>query len=372
MNEMPSNLCWAVVAILFPGIPTLAVAEPPRAQALIERFHREKSPVWADGNAVTFYYRGQADQVEVHFGGDIRALNRLADSDVWTATVQLADLERAVFSYHFVPTAQDRSTQGPLAEPVVWRGPQALPTTAECTALQGTLEQFEVESKALGSQRKVTVYRPPQHDPKKPCRVIYAADGQAIDRFARVLEPLIVARQVPPVVIIGVHHGGYVGGAPDLKNYDEKKDLRLQEYFPGFNAKRFADHEAFFCTEIPAWAERRFGVSSEKSNRVVFGYSNGGRFAVEMGLRHPDRFGHVFGFSVAGKVDLAGDPEDLPRFYLAAGTWEATFHVWTSRLAEQLMKREASVHFSSRVGGHDAALWRDEFAATLLEAFGKK
>jgi hypothetical protein len=30
------------------------------------------------------------------------------------------------------------------------------------------------------------------------------------------------------------------------------------------------------------------------------------------------------------------------------------------------------VHFSSRVGGHDTALWRDEFAAALVRAFRKK
>jgi enterochelin esterase-like enzyme len=55
-----------------------------------------------------------------------------------------------------------------------------------------------------------------------------------------------------------------------------------------------------------------------------------------------------------------------------AGTWETSFHSCTSRLADQLKKRGTSVHFSSRVGGHDPALWQDEFAAAVVEAFSKK
>jgi enterochelin esterase-like enzyme len=365
---MTPNLGCTVVAILLLAGPAFAGAQQPSAQELIERHAREKSPVWADGDALTFFYRGEAEQVDVMFGGDLRALRRIADSDVWTVRVKLADLDRGVFSYHFIRTPKDRP-----AEPANWRGPNAPPAAAHCAELRGTLKSCEIDGKALGARRKATVYLPPGHDSKKPVRVVYAADGEAIERFARVLEPLIAAGRVAPVAIIGVHSGGYVGGAPDWKNYDQKKDLRLQEYFPGINPKRFADHESFFCAEVPAWAERTFGVSSARADRAVFGYSNGGRYAVEMGLRHPDVFGHIFGFSVAGngKFDFGADREELPRWYLTAGTWETSFHLCTSRLADQLKERGASVRFSSRVGGHDTALWRDEFAAALVDAFGK-
>jgi enterochelin esterase-like enzyme len=369
---MPSNLRWSVAAILLIEGPTLAGSEPPHAQALIERHCSEKSPVWADGDNLTFFYRGQATQVDVLFGGDIRPLQRVDESDVWSLTVKRPDLERAVVTYRFMPKPKDPAAGSPSAE-AVWRGPKAPRAAAECGKLRGALEQFEVESKALGTRRKATVYRPPGHDPMKPSRVVYAADGQAIDRFARVLEALIASGRVPPVVLVGVHSGGYVGGGPDFKHYDPKKDLRLQEYFPGVNAQRFADHERFFCTEVPEGAERRFGVSSVRHDRAVFGYSNGGRFAVEMGLRRPDVFGHVLGFSVAGngKFEFGKDPKELPRFYLEAGTWEESFHVCTLRLTEQLKERGVPVHFSSRVGGHDPALWRDEFAVALTRAFGK-
>jgi enterochelin esterase-like enzyme len=364
---MPSYLRWPLLVFLFPAILPLAAADPPAAQALIDRHRREKSPVWADGETATFFYRGLVDKVEVLFAGEFKSLERIADTNVWTLAVKRADLQRAVFSYRFLPTARGRPVEKPPASLAVWRGPKAPSAVTECDRLKGTLQHFEIKSKALGSPRKISVYLPAGHDSKKNNRVIYAADGEAIDRFARVLEPLISSGQVPPVVLVGVHSGGYVGGPPSLKNYDPQKDLRAQEYFPGLNAKRFSDHETFFCSEVPAWAEKRFGVSSAKVDRVIFGYSNGGRFVVEMGFRHPDLFGHVFGFSVAGngKFDFGTKRTELPRFHLMAGTWEESFHYCTSSLAKQLKERKASAHFTSRVGGHDTALWREGFVAAL-------
>jgi enterochelin esterase-like enzyme len=371
---MASKLYWFVAVVILVGDAAPQAAEPPEARTLAERHQKEKAPVWVDGDAVTFYYRGEAEQVEVMFAGSIQPLRRVPGSDAWTLSVKLPALERAVFSYRFVAKKKHPSVRQSPEDSAVWRGPKAPAAAEECANLLGRLEELEVESKALGGKRKVTVYLPPGHGPKKASRVVYAADGEAIPRFARVLEPLIAAGRVPPVVLIGVHNGGYAGGAPDIKHYDPQKDLRLQEYLPGVNTKRFAEHERFFSAEVPAWAERRFGVSSARADRAVFGYSNGGRFAVEMGLRHPDVFGHVFGFSVAGDGEFEFGPgrKDLPRFHLEAGTWEESFHGCTASLADQLKRRGASVHFTSRVGGHDTALWRDEFAAALVRAFGKE
>jgi enterochelin esterase-like enzyme len=365
---------WMLVAGLSLTAWSAALAEPPNAEALIERHHREKSPVWADGDTVTFFFRGEEDKVEVIFGGDPRVLSRVAGSDVWTLAVKLPDLDRAVFSYCFIPTTKDRPAEKGPAQLAVWRGPQAPPAATESPEFRGTLQTVDIETKGFGNRRKATVYLPPGRDSKKASPVVYAADGEAIGRFAHVLEPLISTEQLPPVVLVGVHSGGYVGGTPDQDKYDVQKDLRAQEYFPGINPKRFAEHESFFCRDVPAWVEQRFGVSSEKQDRVVFGYSNGGRFAVEMGLRHPEVFGHVFGFSVAGsgQFDYGTAQKAMPCFSLAAGTWETSFHHCTSSLADQLKERGVPVRFSSRPGGHDTALWRDEFAAALLWTFGKK
>jgi len=61
-----------------------ATASEPTAQALIERHEKEKTPVWAGGNTLTFFYRGEAGQVQLLLGGDLLDLRRLSNSDVWT------------------------------------------------------------------------------------------------------------------------------------------------------------------------------------------------------------------------------------------------------------------------------------------------
>jgi enterochelin esterase-like enzyme len=228
------------------------------------------------------------------------------------------------------------------------------------------LWHYQLHSDVLGAARKITVYLPPGHDRKQAVRVVYATDGEAIDAFVRVLEPLITAGQIAPTVVIAPHSGGRSSG-----EYDAKKDVRAQEYFPGLDDKRFADHESFFTKEVPSWAEKCFGISGKRTERAVFGYSNGGRFAVEMGIRHPELYATILGLSVAGsgKFDFGEHENDLPRFYLAAGTWDPNFYKCTSSLAEQLKDRHTSVEFSSRIAGHDAALWRDEFASAMIWAF---
>src|SRR5947209_4725768 len=66
----------------------------PTAQALMERHAKEKSPVWADGDMATFFFRGEAEEVTLAIGGETKKLRRLPDSDVWTLTVQRPGLQK--------------------------------------------------------------------------------------------------------------------------------------------------------------------------------------------------------------------------------------------------------------------------------------
>jgi enterochelin esterase-like enzyme len=350
-------------------------ADPPSAGALLARQRAESSPVWADGDVATFVFQGEADRVELRLGGDpeTRPLTRLPGSDVWTVRLEKPGLERGVFTYWLTSTRAGHTSGGDWARPRYWRGPKAPPAVEVREALQGVLEVAELASPALGASRKITTYVPPGHDRHRPSPVVYVSDGEGVKGFARVVEPMVVAGRIPPVVLVGVHAGGYLGPRPKGPiAFDPNLDLRLQEYIPSANPKRFADHETFFVKEVPAWAEKRFGVSADREDRAVSGYSNGGRFAAEMGFRHPEVFGHAFCFSVAGDAAkaLATKADQPVRFYLAAGTWEPIFHRLTAKLADALKERGVAVTFSSRVAAHDEAMWREEFADAVLSAFG--
>ena len=194
-----------------------------------------------------------------------------------------------------------------------------------------------------------------------------------------ILEPLILAGKLRPLIVVGVLNGPYQGDR--AKPYDIKADLRACEYLPGVDDVRFAKHEKFFCEEVRSWAETELGASKLPEDRAVQGVSNGGRFAVEMGMRHPELFGHVFGFSVAATSDSDGltavarlktAAVKPPRFYLAAGKWEPSFHRLTLRLAGELKKLNVPVEFASRVSGHDDAMWRQELVSVALDVVRDK
>jgi enterochelin esterase-like enzyme len=359
-----------LIVTLFPLLLLVRQPSPPAsepsAQSLIQRHEKEKSPAWVDGDTATFFYRGEAEQVKLFFGGEGVAFRRLPDSDVWTATVTKPDMAKGIFTYAILAGKKDEPIQGKKLSFENWRGPHAPPAAAKVVDLKGEVRTLDFESKALGDKRKVRVYLPPGHDRTKAYPVIYATDG---NDGAQVLEPLITAGKVPPLITVATSSGGYLGerGA----DYDIQKDLRALEYLSGINAERYAAHEKFFCEELPAWAEQEFGASKDRKERALLGCSNGARFAADMGVRHPDLFGHVFAFSVAGRREfqLPDKATGLPHFHLAAGTWEP-FLKMTTNVAEELKKHGVAVTFITRIAGHDMTMWEEELAGAATRAFG--
>ena len=198
--------------------------------------------------------------------------------------------------------------------------------------------------------RPVTVYVPP--DP--PQAVVFAADGQGISRWGRVLE----AAAGPPVMIVGVH-----GLAEEMP--------RLHEYSPVFDADRFAAHERFFVEDVGRWTRTRFGVSFPAERSAVFGASAGGELALALGLRHPDVYGAILSGSPGAGYQPAGElPRPIPRTYLVAGTQEPFFLANATRWATALRDAGADVVLRERDASHGPALWRAEFPLMVAWAFG--
>jgi enterochelin esterase-like enzyme len=197
--------------------------------------------------------------------------------------------------------------------------------------------------------RPVTVYVPP--DP--PEAVVFAGDGQLIAQWGTVLE----TAGVPPTMIVGVHQPA-----------DETR--RLQEYSPGFDPERFAEHERFFVEEVRWWVRSRFGVALPVARTAVSGVSASGELALAMGLRHPEVYGAVFCASPgAGYRPPAVMPSSLPRTYLVAGTLEPFFHQNATRWAAALRDAGADVVMTERAGSHGDAFWREEFPLMVAWAF---
>ena len=198
--------------------------------------------------------------------------------------------------------------------------------------------------------RQVTVYVPAT----PPEAIVFAGDGQMISQWGRLLE----AADVPPTMIVGVH-----------RMADET--LRLHEYSPKFDPKRFAAHEKFFVEDVGAWARSRFGVTLPAKRTAVCGVSAGGELALALGLRHPELYGAIFSASPgAGYRPPDAMPNRLPRTYLVAGTLEPFFLDNATRWAAALRDAKADVVMNERAAGHDEEMWRREFPLMVRWAFG--
>jgi len=199
--------------------------------------------------------------------------------------------------------------------------------------------------------RQVTAYLPP--DP--PAAVVFAADGQLISPWGK----LVTAAGAPSTMIVGVH-----------RLADET--LRLHEYSPGFDPKRFAAHERFFVEEVREWTRSRFGVELPKERTAVFGVSAGGELALAVGLRRPDVYGAVFCASPgAGFRPPSVMPKPLPRAYLVAGKQEPFFLENAARWAHALREAGADVVMTEREGSHGGAFWSAELPLMVAWAFGR-
>ena len=199
--------------------------------------------------------------------------------------------------------------------------------------------------------RQVTVYVPP--DP--PEAIVFASDGQGISNWGRLLEKA----DVPSTMIVGVH------GLTD-------ETLRLHEYSPGFEPKRFAAHEKFLVDDVRRWTESRFGVALPTERTAVFGVSAGGELALALGLRHPHVYGAVLCASPGGGYKPpASLPGPLPRTYLVAGTQEPFFLENARSWADALRDAGADVVMHERAGSHGGAFWREEFPLMVAWVFGR-
>ena len=312
--------------------------------------------MWRDGDDVVFCLRGSAPAVTVWFG--LEMAMELDGSALWVLVVRIRDLDRAAFSYRFLPADGDEARQW-AERSGTWRGPEAPPAPAVAETLVGELRTVELDSAALGERRRIHVYLPPGHDRHNPPGVLYATDGRV---SAELIEPLILGGRIPPIVSVGVAFGEDAGA-----------DRRAQEYLPGFHPERFEAHRRFFVEEVPAWAEAELGVTASREGRSVLGVSNGAGFAAAIGVRHPERFGTVIAFSlgITGAAP-AWVPGEAPHHYLCAGSLEEGFERGTRRWADVVRAAGAEVLHRTWVSGHDPVMWGGELPRALEWAYGSQ
>lgn len=338
--------------------PFKALDIPADPKPYLERMRDKKEEVYVEGDRLTFLYKSTAEKVDLLSGIQLN-LKKFPATDLWIAQAQMADWDRAFFNYVFV----DGGFKTGLAVKLqTWSGPKApaAPKPVPVTQLKGTVSMARIQSKALGEERTVTVYLPP--NPGKDLPAIYMADGQGASGYAGILEPLILAKKVRPVALIGVHSAPYKGkpGEP----YAPELDFRAKEYLKMVDKDTYAKSLEFFCGEVVPWATKEYNLSSKVEDRAIQGVSNGAAFATTAPVDRPGVFGYAMPFSVAAydqpafKQEIVG--KTLPRYYFAAGTLEGFIRA-TNAAHEILTAADFSSVNESYVSGHDGVMWNIAF-----------
>ncbi len=352
-------------------------------------------------------------------------MSRLADTDVWYATVSVD--RKARFEYTLatnVPPFQgiaygiDNDTIAMIAaaarpdplNPNRWHidsqsvdAPEYLgssfvempdappqPWLAEKPGVPaGQIERHQFKSTLLKNEREIAIYLPPGYSrSEKPYPLLVLFDEQAYlgDKnqpafvpTPTILNNLIAGKQIPPIVAL------LVGNA--------RGDARSRE-LPCNPV--FAD---FLVSELMPWAHAQFNFATDPRLTIVAGSSFGGLAAAYAGLRHPETFGNILAQSgsfwwTPPKTDnpstsqtdaepnwvarqFIASPKVLLRFYLDAGSDEIDFSgnggsilLNTKTLRDVLLAKGYEVHFQEFIGGHEYLSWRGTLADGLISLLG--
>lgn len=220
-------------------------------------------------------------------------------------------------------------------------------------------------------QRDYAVY-PVNIDPAKPCGLIIFQDGKMYsdDKFRahHMLDSLVGAGDIPPVVALFVQPGDMPGSPPETQGnrsleYDSLSDTYV----------------SFLLEELMPKALAGINVSEDPGQRLICGMSSGGICAFNAAWERPSSFGKVISHcgsftNIRGghtypsrvrstqrkpiRVFLQSGADDLDR---ERGNWPAA----NFDMATALAQKGYDYRFEFGRGGHDLKHGASVFPSTL-------
>jgi enterochelin esterase-like enzyme len=261
---------------------------------------------------------------------------------LWGATYQVAQLDKAII---------EMSLDG-KPPTVVWRGPQAPPAPPSNPELKGKLETVEIKSATLSAPRKVSVYVPPGAAPKGGWPVVIAADGQGIEPYLAVVDALIERREIQPVAVVAIWSGANGG-----------------EYLRGQDPDAYGRHAMFVQREVLPLALSRFAINRDPARRMLFGYGNGGDWAVQAALRDPDMAKNVAAFSVSGLSEPPFRSGRSLHLHMAVGAYEAPYLKGSRQICSLASASGTPCALEVTYSGHASLIWQADLAKALKAVF---
>jgi len=229
-------------------------------------------------------------------------------------------------------------------------------------------------SKSLETERRVHVYTPPGYERgagKYP--VLYLLHGAGVDdsvwvglgRMNLVLDNLIAEGKIAPALVVMPY--GYAARPAPLSPSDVLSGDRQRAGF-----------ERDLINDVIPFIQANYRVETNRDDRAIAGLSMGGGQSLEIGLRHPELFSRIAGFSsglVRGVTEQieqlaagAKNPNEQYRLiWIGCGT-EDRLYPANQQLSELLTKKGIKHTWRSTGGAHTWQVWRRYFheSAPLL------
>lgn len=330
---------------------------PGTTGSLASRLGARDAALWLDRDVLSFLHRTSAKTVQLT-GGIQEPMKQIPGSDLWIIQLEMKGWDRALITYGFVE-------DGKFQAQTLWQGPRAPRMPTEAKSLQGKIINKTIHSDALDEDRPVLVYLPP-NAPSSNIPAVFLADGGSCETFARILEPLILAGRVRPCAIVGMESGGYRGDRD--QPYDETKDFRSREYVPGYDPDRFDRHMKFFTDEVLAFVSKEYGISTQRADLAVTGFSNGGAFSAGAAFRRPEFFGTSMPLSLGVPPVDPRPLQPMPRMFFAAGDLES-FVLRTGEVYKKVKGWGLDASFDRYLAGHDFNMWKLAFSRLMPKVF---
>ena len=231
---------------------------------------------------------------------------------------------------------------------------------------QGKVEAVEYDSKSVGGKRKMVIYTPPGYSKDKKYPVLYLLHGAGDDETgwtkkgsaAAILDNLYAAKKIAPMIVVMpngfARRAASPGGTAPVPPSGR----------PG--PRGFRDNSAFqddLLKDVIPFVESHYAVHADREHRAVAGLSMGGGQALGIGLKHPDIFAWVGGFSSAirGRNDLVSEDaaKTLRLVWLSCGDQDRLMEASKSLRSTLAEKKVPHVwHVDS--GGHEWPVWKND------------
>ena len=246
----------------------------------------------------------------------------------------------------------------------------------------GDVRMVLYESKAMGVNRYLWVYTPPDYETSRdryPVYYLLHGNGEtqsgwvANGRANIILDNLIAEGKAPPMIVVMPH------GHP-IQSASVGPVVVVPPYGGDPGMLNFTLFTRDLLDQIIPLVDRSYRVYTDPAHRAIGGLSMGGFQSIEIGLAHPDLFGSVLAYS-GGFGSLGPQPpatlietqapwaqllanapatkKRLQLLFLGCGQQETGMLAPGQRLVRLLQERGINARWADYPGRHVFSVWRN-------------